>query len=266
MSDDEWVTATSTHHQSTKNCQEPQNPSWRSSKRSRPSSVLACLSKSAALTDKSKQLTSASQRGLVLRMESQVLQTSGLTSWASLKPRCPSHARRTSPALPRLAAAQICNALRSCSLVRFPAAAFDLHQLAVSTPSTREAACLVVLGRACRLVQVSAADVLSPALQNASSPGQGQWQQQQQQRFLAEKRCLQRLQSATEVRQTLPETPPTDNIASLEKILEEKGECGVGSFSKYGTFLRTPIIGTRLKLDLSSAGWLHHKLEEGKEP
>ncbi len=115
-------------------------------------------------------------------MESQVLQTSGLTSWASLKPRCPSHARRPSTALPRLATAQLCHALRSSCLVRVLAAFSDLHQLAVLTPSAREATSWSLLGRAfgtwqslladrtssCRLHPALARACHSPSMQRSA--------------------------------------------------------------------------------------------------
>ena len=116
---------------------------------------MLCLSRQDQPPDKRTTST------FVLRMESQVLQTSGLTPWASLKPRCPSHARRPAPALPRLAAQQLCSALRSSSLVRFQAAAFDLHHPAVFTPSTREAACWAVFGRVSSLMSELQADCFS---------------------------------------------------------------------------------------------------------
>ncbi|KAK9827155.1 hypothetical protein WJX74_008527 [Apatococcus lobatus] len=51
---------------------------------------------------------------------------------------------------------------------------------------------------------------------------------QLQQGFFAQKRCVQRVHAAAEASVVSPEIPPTDNIADLEKILAEKGECGVG--------------------------------------
>lgn len=56
-----------------------------------------------------------------------------------------------------------------------------------------------------------------------------QLQQSLPQRFHTQKRCLHRVQAETEASVISPETLPTDNIADLEKILAEKGECGVCS-------------------------------------
>ena len=67
-------------------------------------------------------------------------------------------------------------------------------------------------------------------VQTRSSCGQSQpLQQSLPQCFHAQKRCVQRLQAASDISEIIPEVLPTDNVADLEKILAEKGECGVGS-------------------------------------
>lgn len=208
-------------------------------------------------------------------MESQVLQTRGLVSWASLKPLCGGHSRlpsaRPSPAALQRLQSSRCSSLVSPRITRLalPCRGWCRHIHALELPDNTAAG----LQLPHDLLFMTVASVMQNDLKHGVPQ---QLQQSLPQRFHTQKRCLHRVQAETEASVLLPEVLPTDNIADLEKILAEKGECGVRSCALASGCCAASVFRIlsmhcqaamcQCSHNCGYAGRFYHKLEEGQKP